>query len=81
MLNPPPPSHLFQVKTIDYSGDVVRVTCSNGSQWTANKVKPSEKNLFVEWRALTWFLFLLGSGHSAADVAAKEFYPVHPVAS
>ncbi|XP_061123399.1 lysine-specific histone demethylase 2 isoform X4 [Syngnathus typhle] len=26
------------VKTIDYSGDVVRVTCSNGSQWTAKKV-------------------------------------------
>ncbi|XP_061903318.1 lysine-specific histone demethylase 2 isoform X1 [Entelurus aequoreus] len=26
------------VQSIDYSGDVVRVTCSNGSQWTAKKV-------------------------------------------
>nr|XP_057904010.1 lysine-specific histone demethylase 2 isoform X4 [Doryrhamphus excisus] len=26
------------VQSIDYSGDVVRVTCSNGSQWTAKKL-------------------------------------------
>lgn len=28
----------FQIQAIDYSGDVVKVTSSNGSQWTAQKV-------------------------------------------
>uniref|UniRef100_A0A8C4F6N7 [histone-H3]-N(6),N(6)-dimethyl-L-lysine(4) FAD-dependent demethylase n=1 Tax=Dicentrarchus labrax TaxID=13489 RepID=A0A8C4F6N7_DICLA len=31
-------STLDQVQAIDYSGDVVKVTSSNGSQWTAQKV-------------------------------------------
>uniref|UniRef100_A0A671YTH1 [histone-H3]-N(6),N(6)-dimethyl-L-lysine(4) FAD-dependent demethylase n=1 Tax=Sparus aurata TaxID=8175 RepID=A0A671YTH1_SPAAU len=31
-------STLDQVQSIDYSGDVVKVTSSNGSQWTAQKV-------------------------------------------
>uniref|UniRef100_A0A7N6C2G6 [histone-H3]-N(6),N(6)-dimethyl-L-lysine(4) FAD-dependent demethylase n=1 Tax=Anabas testudineus TaxID=64144 RepID=A0A7N6C2G6_ANATE len=31
-------STLDQVQAIDYSGDVVRVTSTNGSQWTAQKV-------------------------------------------
>jgi len=28
----------IQVQAVDYSGDVVKVTASNGSQWTAQKV-------------------------------------------
>uniref|UniRef100_A0A665TJ63 [histone-H3]-N(6),N(6)-dimethyl-L-lysine(4) FAD-dependent demethylase n=1 Tax=Echeneis naucrates TaxID=173247 RepID=A0A665TJ63_ECHNA len=31
-------STLDQVQAIDYSGDVVKVTSSNGSQWTAQKI-------------------------------------------
>uniref|UniRef100_A0AAQ5WY96 [histone-H3]-N(6),N(6)-dimethyl-L-lysine(4) FAD-dependent demethylase n=1 Tax=Amphiprion ocellaris TaxID=80972 RepID=A0AAQ5WY96_AMPOC len=31
-------STLDQVQAIDYSGDIVKVTSSNGSQWTAQKV-------------------------------------------
>lgn len=75
----------FQVQAIDYSADAVKVTSSNGSQWTAQKVAHLLWNRIVSM-ATRQVCFNVdcrppGPRYGPADSASEERHPLQPAAS
>lgn len=67
---------------MDYSGDVVKVSSSNGSQWTAQKVKPAQTSVAQKVRVALNVLLLPppGSRYGPANVASEERCSLQPSA-
>lgn len=69
---------LNQVQAIDYSGETVKVISSNGSQWTAQKVKKTKQTkrdltIFFSPRWVgSVFLFFKGSCYGPVDFTSEE---------